>query len=295
MKRKFVFLLAIVLFISCIALLGCSNSSNVGSDSNDSILDIHLNSLSASDLSIEDFKWETVPAKYNGKNCYAFSLTNNSDYDIIAVEFTYKVKDDVTDSALSVYDEFMNEHEDYIEKTDSPRDVILRGSKDVLVVKGEKLTDLFFTVGFQRWAWYDFPTKEQFELMEPKEMQLGVVGEDNTLYIAYYDFVNKIWMLDNKTVPADTWSDSEIAQQISRPIEGHHIVITDEQDEFEVCSYGVTLDAYNQYVEELKKAGFNEKSSTSSGFEGRNAEGYSVDIWYYDDNEKLDISIEKAS
>lgn len=101
--------------------------------------------------------------KYNGADCHSFSLTNNSDYDIIAVEFTYKVKNDV-------------------------------------------------------------------------------------LYIAYYDFEDDSWILDENTKTVDTWSEKEIANRISRPNEDHHIVTTDDEDEFEAYSYGIEEDEYDQYI-----------------------------------------------
>ena len=130
MKRTITFLCTLLLCFLCVAMQGCGpNTSNDNNDSGQNNIDAggKKDALKASDLSIDDFKWETNRAKYNGADCYSFSLTNNSDYDIIAVEFTYKVKDDVNDSDLVVYDEFMKSHDGYIEEDDSPRDVILRG------------------------------------------------------------------------------------------------------------------------------------------------------------------------
>lgn len=286
MKKITAIFCAIVFCISCMALQGCG-ADNAGAGLGAG------KALDASDLSINDFAWETIQSKYNGEDCYVFSLTNNSEYDVIAVEFTYKVRDDVSDSDLEVYNDFMNDHEGYIEETDSPRDVILRGSKDVLVAQGEELTGLRFTVGFKKWAWYDYPTKEQFELMEPKEMQLGVVGNDGVIYIAYYDFENDAWMLDENALPVDVWSGKEIANKVSRPAEQHHIVITDEEDKFKVCSYGVTVDEYSQYIESVKESGFVEESSSPSSFNGKSADGYAVQLWYYREDERLNITIGK--
>ena len=278
-------------------LQGCS-TNNPPSDNeggNDVSIGGQKNELKASDLSIDDYEWETSRVKYNGADCYSLSLTNNSEYDIIAVEFTYKVKDDANEADLVVYDEFMKSHDGYIKEDDSPQDVILRGSKNALVTKGEQLTGLRFTVGFQNWSWYDYPTDEQFDLMEPKEMQIGVIGQDNVLYIAYYDFEDDAWILDENTKPVDTWSEKEIAQKISKPNDGHHIVITDNEDEFKAYSYGVKTDEYNGYVESLKNAGFNEESNSSTYFEGKDADGYVVELWYYSYEERLSISIEKDS
>lgn len=278
-------------------LQGCSTNNNPNDNEGGNNINIvgKNNTLKASDLSIDDYKWETNRTKYNGTDCYSFSLTNNSDYDVIAVEFTYKVKDDINESDLVVYDEFMKSHDGYIEEEDSPIDVILRGSKNALVAKGEQLTGLRFTVGFQNWSWYDYPTAEQFELMEPKEMQIGVIGKDNVLYIAYYDFEDDSWLLDENTTPVDTWSEKEIVKKISKPTEGHHIVTKDNEDAFNAYSYGITLDEYNRYVESLKFAGFEEESYSSSYFKGKDATGYIVYLSYYGEEERLSIRLEKES
>ena len=317
MKRIMAILCVLVVSILCVTLQGCgaenfgNNIDINGSDANNTTDNIDVNSsdannttdninadtgivkgrLKATDLSIEDFVWETVKAKYKETDCYSFSLKNNSDYDVIGVEFTYKVRNDVNDSDLSVYDEFMSENEGYIDETDSPKDVVLRGSTDASVKKGDELTGLKVTVGFEDWESYDYPTDEQFGLMEPKEMQLGIVGKDNVLYFAYYDFKNGTWMLDEVTVNVDTWSKKEIAQKISKPAEDHHIVIEDEDDEFEFYSFGITPVEYSQYIEDLKNAGFEEEDSGSSWFEGKNAEGYEVELWYYSEESALEVTV----
>ena len=297
MKKTILILCAVLFCVSCAMLQGCSTNNNLSDndDGNKGSIGDQNTVLKASDLSIDDYEWATDRTKYNGVDCYSFSLTNNSDYDIIAVEFTYKVKEDVNDSDLVVYDEFMKDHDGYIEEDDSPKDVILKGSKNALVAKGEQLTGLRFTVGFQNWSWYDYPTTEQFNLMEPKEMQIGVIGKDNILYIAYYDFEDDAWILDENTMAVDTWSKKEIAKKISKPNEGHHVVTTDEEDEFNVYSYGINADEYNQYVENLKTAGFAEESNSSSHFEGKDTNGYVVELWYYSDEERLSIGVEKDS
>lgn len=248
--------------------------------------------MKVNDLSIDDFEWETKRTKYNGADYYSFTLTNNSVYDIINVEFTYKVKDDVNDSDLEVYSEFMKKHDRFIEEGDSPKDVILVGSKNSLVPTGEQLTDLIFTVGLRHGSWYDYPTDEQFNLMEPKKMQINIIGKDNVLYFAYYDFEDAEWMLVGDTMLVDTWSEKAIANRISKPVAAHHIVTMDYEDEFQVYAYGTKEDEYNQYVETLKTSGFKEKSRNFYSFVGENEDGYTVAVYYYSDEEKMSINVD---
>ena len=121
-------------------------------------------SLNPNDLSIDSFNWETKESKCDGKDCYTLSLSNKSKYDIIGVYFTYKVKSDTSKHDLRVYDDFISEHEGYIDEDDAYQDITLIGQKNELIQKGEKLTDLRFTIGYKDNAWYDYPTKKQFHL-----------------------------------------------------------------------------------------------------------------------------------
>ena len=278
MKKTILTILLSVLMIFSITGCGEKNNSN-------NILG--NKSLKASDLSIEDFKWETVSGKCDGYNCYVLSLINNSKYDIIGVNFSYKVKDEVTDNQLNVYEEFMKEHDGYIDENDSPKNVTLIGEKNKLVQKGEQLTDLRFTIG-----WYDYPTDEQFNLMEPKELQLGLIS-GNKLYIAYYSFKDKSWKLDQNIVDVDTWPNTDIAKKISKPNEKHHVIITDDENEFEIYSYGITKDIYKEYTETLKANGFIQDEDYSSYYEGKDKDGYEVTVWFNNIEESLSIRIEK--
>ena len=283
MKKTILTILLSVLMIFSITGCGEKNNSN-------NILG--NKSLKASDLSIEDFKWETVSGKCDGYNCYVLSLINNSKYDIIGVNFSYKVKDEVTDNQLNVYEEFMKEHDGYIDENDSPKNVTLIGEKNKLVQKGEQLTDLRFTIGYEDSAWYDYPTDEQFNLMEPKELQLGLIS-GNKLYIAYYSFKDKSWKLDQNIVDVDTWPNTGIAKKISKPNEKHHVIITDDENEFEIYSYGITKDIYKEYTETLKANGFIQDEDYSSYYEGKDKDGYEVTVWFNNIEESLSIRIEK--
>lgn len=283
MKKTILTILLSVLMIFSITGCGEKNNSN-------NILG--NKSLKASDLSIEDFKWETVSGKCDGYNCYVLSLINNSKYDIIGVNFSYKVKDEVTDNQLNVYEEFMKEHDGYIDENDSPKNVTLIGEKNKLVQKEEQLTDLRFTIGYEDSAWYDYPTDEQFNLMEPKELQLGLIS-GNKLYIAYYSFKDKSWKLDQNIVDVDTWPNTDIAKKISKPNEKHHVIITDDENEFEIYSYGITKDIYKEYTETLKANGFIQDEDYSSYYEGKDKDGYEVTVWFNNIEESLSIRIEK--
>lgn len=250
--------------------------------------------LNPNELSIEDFEWETQKSKCDGSDCYVLSLYNKSKYDVIGVYFSYGVKSGVSKSDLRVYDKFMSEHEGYIDYGDSYENITLIGKKNEFIKKGEKLTDLRFTVGYLNNAWYDYPTDDQFDLMEPKELQLGIVS-DNKLYISYYDFQKKSWKIDEKTIDVNSWSSKEIGKQLIKPNNVYTVVRVDDEDEFEVYLYCVSQDMYYEYVDELKSFGYLEENYSEYGFEGINSLGYHIDVSYTKKEERLFVRIDKKN
>ncbi len=253
---------------------------------------IFSKSLKASDLNIDDFVWKTekMTCSY-GYSCYGLTLTNNSKYDLIGLDFTYKVKDSVSDSELEIFRDFMNDHDGYIDEDDSPRDVTLRDTVNTMILAGETYSHLSFTVGFKQYSWYDYPTDKQFDLMEPKELQIGVIS-DGTLYIAYYDFVSKSWRIDDETAKVDNWPNTEIAKLIVKPETKHFVVRTDKEDEFKFYAYGFDKDGFKAYYEKVKESGFVDDDPGSINYNAEK-DGYEVDIWFDDKEKSISVTIEK--
>ncbi len=279
MKQKNKLLPIIVLLILTITLTGCKN-------------DIQNNDkVSGKFLSIDDFKWKTKKSKCSGKDCYVFEITNNSNYDVLGVVFYYKVKPDTSEEDLELFDEFMNYHYGYIEEDDSPYDVNLKCSKDILISKGKKISNLVFTLGFDYWSWFEYPSEEQFDLMEPKELQVGIV-DDNKFYVAYYDFKTKKWKYDKSKLDVNIWPKSSIAKKIDQPVSKHTLITDNKEDEFSFYAYDVTKDEFKNYYEKIKAKGFNGNNSLSS-YTGKSSDGYEINIWYYEDTKVLHVNLIK--
>ena len=86
---------------------------------------------------------------------------------------------------------------------------------------------------------------------------------------------------------------TDIAKKISKPNEKHHVIITDDENEFEIYSYGITKDIYKEYTETLKANGFIQDEDYSSYYEGKDKDGYEVTVWFNNIEESLSIRIEK--
>lgn len=278
--RRTIKYLSILLLIIC--LTACGKGDNGG------INLLPTKKLKASDLSISDFEWNTDASKCYGNDCYIFSLKNNSKYDIVGFQFKYSVKDDVPTSDLDIYDDFMKDHDGYIEEDDSPRYVTLNtGAVDVLLSQGESKEGTTLRIGYRDWTWYSYPNDKQFELMEPNELQVGIIYEKK-LYLAYYSFLNKSWKLDAKTGVADEWTNKEIGKKLPKTNGKHFIVIVDEDDYYNIGVYGITKELYNEYIDELVKQNY-EKGE----YDRYKKDGYTIDLYYNEDMETLDLSIKK--
>lgn len=271
------------LLLFMVVLSACSKNS--------SIFD---NSLKAKDLSISDFTWSTEYSKCSGENCYIVSFTNNSNYDVISPKFIYKVKDDISDESLNVYNKFMQEHSWFLNEGDTVRGVTLIGYDDSLVEKSKNTRKIIFTVGFDNTAWHDYPTKEQFELMEPKELSLGVIGKDSKLYLAYYNFIDKSWSIDETIMDVNVWPTSELAKKVDKIVGKYFMVTYNSENSISVQSYGASKDDYDKYVGKLKSNGFtNEESYSSYLFEAKDGDGAEVNLWYDEDTFSLAMTLNK--
>lgn len=276
-----------IAFVLIICLTACGSKTEGGSNSG-----IFSKSLSASDLNIDDFVWKTEKINNNyGSTVYALSLTNNSKYDLIGVDFTYKVKDDVTDSQLDIYSDFMKDHDGYIDEDDSPKNVNLRTSKNIMVLKGETVSELSFAIGYENYYWYDHPTDEQFNLMEPKELQIGVVN-DGVLYVAYYDFVTKTWKIDDKKVEIDKWPETELSKLVVKPNSPHIVVNENSSDRFKFYAYNFDEDSFKEYYEKIKESGFVDDDPSRINYDAEK-DGYEIDVWLDDFEKNISVTVKK--
>lgn len=290
MKKKIINVF--ILFLAVLCLTAC------GKDNNGEKNSLFSKALKASDLSIEDFSIETGISKKYGEDYYYATFTNNSKYPVVAFQIDYEPKDSVTESELSVFDDFMKEHYDWIE-SDDLTGVILRASGEKLVEKENSIEKAVINIGYEKYSWYNTPSKEQFELMEPKELQIGVIGENDVLYIAYYDYNEKEWLIDEESKQLNEWPKTEIAKKVIKPECKYTLLDSDIDDEKEIdfdC-YGVTKEKFKAYVKTLQDAGYEVKDieeSYSSYYDSiETSDGYELTLDCDYEKEILSIDLSK--
>lgn len=290
MKGKIIGLIVIILIVVGLIIFGVTRNSGNNSSNNQSVIG---KELEVKDLSIDDLNWETKPGVYNGKECYEFTLTNNSQYDVIGVEIDYKTKGSSSETDLKLFDDFMKEHDGYIKETDSAKDVTLIGSLNKLIKKGEKADGVRPTIGFKTWSWYSYPTKEQFELMEPSQLQIGIVGNNKKLYIAYYDFTNKSWSLDDSVVDLNTWPENELSKKLKQPDCEYFVLRSGKADtSINLVVYGVDAEFFKEYVKSVQDNGFtvNAPEKFETYYTAKDEDGNNISVEYLKAEDRIIIS-----
>lgn len=287
-KKTIITLLVIIsLFITA-----CGNKNG------DEVSSILKNGIKASDLSIKDFEIENGTSKKYGKDYYYTTLTNNSEYPIVSFQIDYQPKKDTTEDDLKVYDEFIKEHADWIEN-DNLFGVILRSSGEKLVEKGEKIENAVVNIGYDTYSWYNTPNQEQFELMEPKELQIAVIGENNVLYVAYYNYNNKEWTIDKENRELNTWPNTEISKKVITPECKYTLLSSDidNEEKIEFDCYGIDKKQFKSYIKKLQESGIKAKEvndSYNSYYDSIETEDdYEITINGYFEKNKAKISLEK--
>lgn len=288
MKKKILNIFILIVGVMC--LTACGNNGGEKS--------IFNKELKTSDLSIEDFVIETGKTKKYGEEYYYATFTNNSKYPVVAFQIDYEPKDSITESELSVFDDFMKEHYDWIE-SDDLTGIILRASGEKFVEKENSIEKAEINIGYEEYSWYNTPSKEQFELMEPKELQIGVIGENDVLYIAYYNYNEKEWLIDEESKQLNEWPKTEIAKKVIKPECKYTLLDSDIDDEEEIdfdC-YGINKEKFKLYIKTLQDAGY-EVEDTNGSYSYyydsvETSDGYELTIDYDYDEEKLSIELSK--
>lgn len=247
--------------------------------------------LKTSDLNIEDFDWAVDEAKIEGTDCYVLTLTNNSKYDLLGVQIQYEPKDDVTEEQLSTFDGFMKEHEDYVDEGQTTADVMLRGDSKTYVAPGETASNVALAIGIGDYTWYDIPDEDQFELMEPEELAIGVIKEDK-LYIAYYDIPDQKWKIDAETADLNKWPEVKVASIVPKPdAKAFTSTSYNNIDTIDVDVYGASKEDFETYVDRLKEAGFTkDELKDDNYYSAEDEKGNSVTVDYNEHSQSYDIN-----
>ena len=142
----------------------------------------------------------------------------------------------------------MKEHKDYIDEEESVKDVMLRGDSKKYIKPGETVSDVPLAIGIGDYTWGDVPDEDQFELMKPEELAVGIVDGDK-LYLAYYDIPDDKWKVDAQTADLNKWPKAEVGKLVPK-VKGKTFISEsfDDINSVDVEVYGATKEDFEAYV-----------------------------------------------
>lgn len=248
--------------------------------------------LTADQLTISYFNWD-VREKIIAKGlCYTLSLYNGSPYPLLSTEINYRVRDNVTEKELRLFDDFKKDNKKYVDQNEDNHNIILIGKSETYVKTGQYLRDVPVTIGIHSMTWYDTPDYDQFILMKPSTLSLGLV-KDDLLYHCQYDFINKAWTVDPDPEELNKWPDTELSALLPKPSCDYYQVTTTEKDNYLAFTvFGMSKEDYKDYADSVKKAGFTKKKKSGEHYySAEDKDGNTVDLIYDKINDNIDVNV----
>lgn len=276
------------------ALLCCSFCA-CGDDETDEDTDADSEASSVTEVSvpfsIDDIDWYVEEDVIDDVDALSFCYTNNTEYVIADVEMIFTQKEDVTDEDREVWSDLQ---EDLSLSDDDMTSAYVLGYNRKIADPGETVEGSLCVLNG---SYYQLTTTEQLDITEASAVTIVYI-DDGTMYYAYYDYtVGAFTTLSESAVDLYVWSENEIAELLPQPEFDIVQVTTDEEDYVYFTAYGVSLDAYTDYVNSCKASGFIEDVSYSSEtrYQACNSDGYVLYAGYNDVEESLICSIEAPS
>ena len=248
--------------------------------------------LTADQLSMNSFPYSVGEKIIEKAICYTLTLKNNSPYPILFTEILYKTKDNVSDKSLKLFDDFKKRHKKYISQEEDNRNILLIGTSEAYVKPGQYLKDVPVTIGMHSMTWYDAPNYDQFVLMRPDTLTLGLVRDD-LLYRCQYDFVSKTWSVEDAPVALNNWPSTELTALIPKPSCDYYRVTTKKDDDYlGFTAYGISVEDFNAYVEQVRDAGFTRnKDSGKRYYSAEDSKKNAIDILYDESAWNMEVDL----
>ncbi|WP_455527353.1 DUF6591 domain-containing protein [Huintestinicola sp.] len=286
MKKGFAGLVLSAVMIFSMTGTGCGEN---GTDSTENALTAEISeSKEEHKIDISEIDWNVSASVVNGERITALNYTNNSGYPIIDFKIKFTQKPDLTEEEFAVLNDVKEKYE---YEDNEIRDIYVAGESKKYTEPGQKVSDIPCEID----DWYELDDISILDIMRPDMATIEYIDTDGKGYTMYYDFLNESYgKSSDGGQELQNWSDSELASMIPKP-EAYKIDISGSLDNwFSFDAYGMSFDAYTEYVEKLKANGFTAKYSTISDndFYG-SKDDITVTVYYRADNEKIDVTVSR--
>ena len=231
-------------------------------------------------IEMKDIAWNVDEGIIDGDRYVLLDYTNNTEYTISSLEITFTEKPGVTDEEKEAFYTDIKEKFDFSDEDIAElkgKDISMHAETELVVNPGEKGEDAhcYYYSGF-----FYVKDIDHYKLVEPDIATIKYIDDDR-IFTTYYDFASKEFSVEDDTVEAYQWTETELGKKIPKPEVKVLEAGIDDEDTFMFDAYGMSLDEFNAYVEECKALGYTVDENSYEGFySADNAEGYNVYLYY---------------
>lgn len=235
-------------------------------------------------IDIEDIDWNVDEGIVNGDRYVLLDYTNNTPYTIASLEITFKEKSDITEEEKSgFYSDIQKAFEVSDEDMEDLKStsISMHAETDRVVNSGESVANVncYYYGGF-----FYLKDINHYNLVEPDIATIRYIDADQ-IFTVYYDYSSKKYSSESETETAYQWTQTDLGSKIPKPDVKVVESGRDDEEIFMFDAYGLSLEQFNDYVEECKNFGYTDDSSDHEGFySADNAEGYNVYLYYNEDD-----------
>lgn len=139
------------------------------------------------------------------------------------------------------------------------------------------------------------------EILKQKERVRKIVKIKAIFYTIVLIVIIIFFFIKNGTINIDKttdynntfeWQSNGLFTQIPEPATNNGNIVSEYEEQIHIELYHITSDDFDSYVKECREAGFTVNvTKTDSVFYANDDEGYSLNIFFYDDEDTMDIYV----
>lgn len=260
-------------------LFGCSNNE-VSQD------ETSTESQDAA-IQIESIDWKVEESVVDGDRQIAFSYINNSDYPIVKMSISFKIKDgyDLED-LKTLYSNVL----EYGLSDDELSELVLTADSNVVTNPGDTSAASPCLLGILY-----VENMDQYNAMEPDLMTIQYL-DGNSLKTEYYDFRNSSYSSDSEVIDVTQWADNDLSSMISKPENGLIISVNSYSNQFAFDVIDFTSQEFQAYADDCANKGFSQNVvSTDTSYYADNSDGtLQLQLIYFSNEQRLSAYLNKV-
>lgn len=274
----------ILLVSFCLVLVfcifGCSNNDASQEDASDETQDAAIQ--------IESIDWKVEESVVDGTRQIAFSYTNNSEYPIVKMSISFKIKDGYDLEELkTLYSNVL----DYGLPEDELPELVLTADSNLVINPGDTSAASPCLLGV---LYVD--NMDQYNAMEPDLMTVQYL-DGNSLKTEYYDFKNSSYSPDSEIIDVTQWADNDLSSMISKPENGLIISVNSYSNQFAFDVIDFTSQEFQAYADDCTDKGFSQNVvSTDTSYYADNSDGtLQLRLIYFPNEQRLSTYLNKVA